>query len=804
MHPMNQQDLLEFNENDSINIKEVILKYLRFWPWYLGSMLLFMGIAKIQLRYSNDIYSTSTTIKILDDSKDGEVDLSGLPIGGKVFQTQTNLDNEILILSSKRLLRRVIEELELETSYHSKGNVTMLELYGPNQPFKLEWAPMDSTDDLAASPAIHIVFETEHTFSAFTEGGFRKDNIKFGDAISVGSHVLKMSPIEGSDYEKKASKKTEFIVQYVPAIKRAYSLAKQLRIAQVGESEILKLSLDGPNKRKNEDILDKIVHIFNEDGENDKRQVAERTEEFVSKRLDILSSELDSIENDLIDVKQTSGVVNIETDAGIFSLRDEEYRKIDENLQTQLLLAEALSMHIGETDSFDLVPVDFGIADPVVTSQIDKCNELILELNKLSVGRTHVNPEIIQTKATITQFKNVIKGSLNSYQESLKEQIAQNEAKMSFSNRELGRLPEYEHILRDISRQQSIKENLYLFLLEKRESASLSKAITKPSVKVVDYSYTDPSPVAPNRRGKFITSFFIGLILPIIVVYLRFLMDTKVHNRDDVNRVVMPFNIPILGEVPQLPKESEVIITPNDRSELAEAFRVLRTNVSYLLSSRDLSHNKCPIFIVTSSTKSEGKTFTSLNVALTLASSDKRVLLIGADLRNPQLHQYFGSSKNVQGLTSYLHSDELDFHELIKEKMLGFKTLDVILSGFIPPNPAELLLNGRFETLLSQAKEEYDYIIIDSAPTLLVTDTLLISNLVDACIYLVRAGVTESKILDHIVEVSNQKKLPHMGIVLNGVGSTGSYGYGYRYKYNYGYGYSYDADKPKAWWKFWK
>lgn len=802
---MNNQDFIELPSDDGINIKEILLKYLRFWPLYLAGVIVALAIAKIQLRYSQNIYNSYATIKVLAEENGGDIDLSGLPVNGSFFKKEVNMDNEIEILHSKRLLQKVVEDLDMTTTYYSKGQVRTSELWGDNIPFRIEWIVEDSSKKLLSSPEFNVVFSTKNSYNISLESGFTANDIKVGDWFSFKGFKFKLSKVVGSDYAQKAENQTPFSFKYKSALLSASQLSKQLLVSHLGAgSDILMLSINGPIREKNEAILNTIIRVFDEDGQRDRQQVAERTEEFVNDRLNFLVEELDSIENSLVDYKKTTDMVSIEIDADKYTGRDEEAYKQEIEIGTQILLAKNLRDNLIERDSLDYIPADIGLSDPSVNGLISKHNEMISQRLRALETVTYQHPSIAVMSRELEDSREIIIGSIQNLIKVLNTQLKTITSLKAGSSGRLSTLPYKEKVLRNINRQQAIKENLYLFLLEKRETASLTKAVTAPSLKIVDYAFSNNAPVAPNRRSKYIISFFIGLILPLAFVYLRFLLDTKIHSKEDLNRVLGSANIPIIGEVPMIPKDEPNIITKNDRSELAEAFRVIRTNLSYMNSKgHELGARK---IIVTSSTKSEGKTFTSYNTAITMASSNKKVLLIGADLRNPQLHTALGMDKNTAGLTTYLHDDSTDLKDLITEGAFGFEDLDIMLSGYIPPNPAELLLNGRFEDLLKEVDPLYDYIIIDSAPTLLVTDTFLIAEYADVCMYLTRAGVTDNKVLDHVMTIKRSNKLPSLGVILNGIGMSGSYGYGYKYQYNYGYGYSYSEDKKKRkkWWEVWK
>jgi capsular exopolysaccharide synthesis family protein len=347
-------------------------------------------------------------------------------------------------------------------------------------------------------------------------------------------------------------------------------------------------------------------------------------------------------------------------------------------------------------------------------------------------------------------------------------------------------VPEKEKIFKSIERQQNIKESLYLLLLQKREEAAINMAITQPTVKVLEYASEIGIRVAPNNNSIYLIALILGLGIPLILLFSKFYFDNKIHNKIDLKNIVN--DIPIIGEIPFI-KDNKSIET-NDRSILAEAYRNVRTNINYLLPVR----NKKEAYVIfsTSSIKGEGKTFNAINLALILTQMKKKVLIIGGDLRNPQLHKYIGLNKERKGLTNYLFNQDVEYKSILNKNILDNQYLDVIISGSIPPNPAELIANGRFEELLNIVKPEYDYIIVDSAPTLLVTDTLLITDLSDLVIYVTRSDMTDKHVVEYSRDLHLQGKIKKIAYIVNSVGLIYVYGYNYKYNYSYGYGYNYN------------
>ncbi|WKX76452.1 tyrosine-protein kinase domain-containing protein [Zobellia laminariae] len=364
--------------------------------------------------------------------------------------------------------------------------------------------------------------------------------------------------------------------------------------------------------------------------------------------------------------------------------------------------------------------------------------------------------------------------------------------------------PANERALRDITRQQQTTESLYLYLLQKREEAQISAASSSPKSKVVDQAYSiSKLPVSPKKSIIYLASFILGLLVPFSIIYAKDLLDNKIHNMHSLEKFVK--NIPILGELPKLSKKDEKFVVKEDRSVLAESLRIIRTNLDYLIKSKQKKSGKSNVVFVTSSVlKGEGKTFLSTNLSMILASTNKKVLLIGADIRNPKLYTFFSSgdvdkmqkpTRNKDaGLTEYLYDNTIEIRDIVNPMLVHRNTVDVIYSGRIPPNPAELLMSDRIKELFAQVSETYDYVIVDTAPLMVVTDTLLISEHADLLLYVTRAGVTETNAVEYPIKLQEEGKIKGLSFIVNDVDSSNL---GYGGKYGYGYGKT-----QKKWWKF--
>ena len=775
---------------EDVNIKDILFRYLQFWKWFLAVAILSLSVAYTYLRYASDIYQTTAKIKILDNSKGGmklPSDVAALFSNSKV-----NLDNEIEVLKSHRLLELVAKNLNLCTSYYSVGNIKTTELW-KNKPFKVIW--LDSKDNINTKKIAFEVKLQSKGYKIISENSNSKQLFLFGQKNKInGQEFLLVLENRGSISKLNDE---NFKVVRMPLDIVVENLSKTIQLASTAKlSEILSLVLTGENQDKSEAIINEIIDKFNQDGISDRQLVSQRTIDFVNDRFVDLSSELDSIETPKKVFKTENNLSYLQEDAKIAvskkTLSEGDYYA----LETQIALAKLLEDTLKKDGPFELLPSNIGIENANINSLISDYNKVVLDRGKLLVSAGVKNPMVVEYSDKIVELKENILFSIRVLQKQLAVTIKNvNSLKQENSNT-FSNIPTEEKILRSIERQQTIKESLYLFLLQKREEASVAKAITSPSIKVVDYAMTNYTPIAPKRSIIYLAALLIGLLIPFGIVYTLFLLDTKIHSRLDFDRLSP--NIPVVAEIPFI-IEDQRIITKNDRSVLAESFRILRTNINYLVPIK--IEGECPVIYTCSSIKGEGKTFVSLNLALTLSSLDKKVLLVGADLRNPQLHKYLKINKNRIGLSNYLYDPTTDWKNLINEKVFNNEYLSIIFAGVVPPNPAELLSNGRFEELLNILKKQYDYIVVDTAPTILVTDTLLISQFADLTVYVTRADFTDKKLLTYSKGLKEQGKLVNVSYVINNVGGEKGYSYGYKYSYgytygyNYGYGYGYGEDE---------
>ncbi len=763
---------LDYKEpEESMALKEMVFKYLRYWPWFLLVTLISLGLGYIYLRYAPVIYESVAKIKIVDESK--EIDIAKDPLSILNGKSSINLDNDIEVIKSYRILNQVVEALNLDISYYEKGSIKTKEIWNP--PFAI--TKLIAEDSVKIAQYYDIVLDakeaqvTDERGKTISLNFFKQDTIASGLPFSIN---IREEAVPADYYG------INFRVILLPIKQAIFNLAKNLQIQATNKnSEILALSLKGESFERSETILNELINKFNQDGISDRQLVSKRTLDFIDDRFVYLSDELDSIEVGKEDFKRLNNLSYIESDAGISLQRKTVTADEASKLETQVELSGLLKNAVTDQSEYNLLPVDIGVDNSGVNTLVSDYNKMALEREKLmtSVGENH--PTLQSLSGQLERSKVNILKTLNVYQTQLKLSLRQLNREKSQAGQSFARLPEKEKMLRSIERQQSIKENLFLLLLQKREEAAINYAVTAPSIKVVDYAVTGDKPISPKKNIIYPLLFILGIFFPFIVLYLRFTMDTKIQNKSDIEKIHP--DLPVLAEIPFI-KGHQSFEKIHDRSALAESFRILSANMIYLLPKTEKALGK--VIYVTSSREGEGKSLLAYNLSLSFASLNKKVLLIGADLRKPQLNEYFHVGHDIKGLSDFLYDPEMNWKECIYQGDKSNKFHKVCFSGSIPINVPQLLSSDGFEHFLDLAKKEFEYVIVDTAPTMLVADTLLISKYADLTLYVVRAGRTEKKTLQFSKELSQTSRLQNMAYVVNDVAipKNKTYTYGYESK----------------------
>ena len=763
-----------FENEGSLDLKQEVSKYLRYWPWFLISLIIILICSYIYLRFSPRIYETYSKVKILDESEGLE-----LPTSAFIFKrTNINLENEIEILTSYLIMDKVVRQLKLNTSFYEEGTI---------QTSQIKTLPFDFEQIIQPDSIINTLsYRIKVTDKGFEISNLNTEKIiPFSELTTYNTeHRLPFNiKVDTSDNPSKIIGKT-YILNFSPIKNSALGLKSRIKVEAIGEqSDLLKLSIKGESRELSESILNKLMTVFNKDGIKDRQLVSQRTIDFINKRFVLLAEDLDSVEISYQDYKQKNNLVDLATDAQIGLEQRSESEKEVFKIENQLSLAKSLDDSLNETTGSALLPANIGIENGAINSLISEYNLAVFNRDKLTNSGGVNNPTVLLAVNQVADLKSNINRSLKAYINQLEASRNQIDNRNRSLTGKVAQIPKKERLLNSIIREQKIKESLYLLLLQKREEAAINLAITEPSIKVVENALSGSSPISPKSNIVYAGAILGGLLIPFGILYLIFMLDTKLHSKEDI--VKINANIPVIGEIPNIKKQEDFIFDdPNARTALAESFRILSSNVDYILPKK----KEGKVIYCTSTIKGEGKTYISLNLSLALSSINKKVLLIGSDLRNPQIHTHINEDKHKPGLSNYLHDTNYDWKDSVINGFDKHPNHHIILSGSIPPNPAHLLTNGRFTKLIEEAKLEYDYIVVDTAPTILVTDTMLISQLADATIYLARANYTEKKLLNFSRELVESKRLKNVAYVINSVGASKSYGYGYNYGYNYGYG----------------
>ena len=758
-------------------LMDVIKKYLTHWRWFVLSAIVALCCAFVYLRYTLPSYSTSTTILIKDEKKGG--DLSSLSAFSELGLAggSKNIENEIEILKSRTLVANTVSKLKLNISLISKGNVIDTEVFD-GAPIEVQFTTANGKA-VSATMVFQIRGVSSSSFaleaekdkeSLFPISGSKKE-FKYGEIIPTkfGNLVINNTSNLGSQLSK--SEGLVCVINPLDAVVDSYRAS--LSVAQTSKtSNVLNLSIVGPVQKKSEVFLDNLVQTYNQNAIVDKNFISENTSKFINNRLAIITQELDGVEKNVENFKTSNKVTDIDSEAKIYIEGSSEYDKKGVEADIQLSVISSLLDFMKKSTNADLLPSNIMGEEGGSGGLIDSYNSLVLDRNRLLKSATPENPSVIKIDQQIVALKSNVKSSLLRLQSSLNIQKRNFKSNEGILNSKIGKIPSQERLFRVIARQQKVKEELYLYLLQKREETAITLAATEPNARVIDTARSNQGPVSPKKSIIYLGALVIGLLIPFGVVYVDDLLDTKVKSRLDLEGNTQ---IPFIGDLPTSDSPSEVIKLES-RSSSAEALRIIRTNLEFLLNKSE--DNKAKTIFLTSTFPKEGKTFVSANLAATFALSGKKVLLIGMDIRNPRLDEYFNLPE--KGFTNYLSSKDLKLEDLII-KQSDFEDFHILPAGIVPPNPAELLMSKKVDTLFTELKGQYDYIIVDTAPVSLVTDTLLIAKHADCFIYVARANFLEKRMLSIPNTLYKEQKLPNMCLLLNDTDSTKGYGYGYGY-----------------------
>ena len=790
-----QEYKAQYDTEESDKIRNDILRYISFWPYFLILVTTFFSIAFLYLKYTSISLKTTAIIEIMDESQNSEM---ALPTELTVFnRSMINLENEITRLKSFRINSSVVKELKANILYYKIGRLKNSQI-SPEQWYDEYELDFKIDTDLIDEKSTYLIRTSDNLLkiSSFIDENDLNKTYSFKSLSTLNqNHDLPFELTIKSDNNLSVDRELIFS----SFDNQTNKFRNNLDVAVLGrDSDQLLLSLTHENHLIAESYLNSLTKEFDNDGIFDRKLEYERTIEFVNQREVILKQNLNIIELRKQNYLQENNLTDISLDANNNIDLKYTYNSEIFQIESQKQISEYLIELITELE-YGYLPINIGLENFDLNNMINDFNEIVSERFKY-LNEAGTNNFLVKSlEPQLDNLKQNISVSLNNFSNSLDLKLNNLRLKENEFDNEYNRVPENEKTLRAIERELSIKEALYLLLLQKREEASINLAVVKPTIKIVDQAITDFNSAKPNSRIIYSASILLSIILYFSVLYIWFFLDNKIHNKDDLIKLLNP-EIPIVGEIPFL---KDIKFNSSSRSLIAESIRMLLSNLRFTIINSD--SKKSNVIIFTSSIKGEGKTLASVNTALCLANDlnrEKKVILLGTDLRNPQVHKSFDVDKTQAGISEIIYKSDVKNYKNYIQK---FDNLDVLFSGSIPPNPTSLLSSEEFKILVSDLKREYDYVIIDSAPCLLVSDTFQYIDLADSVVYLFRANFTDSKISDFINEIYSSKLSKKLNIVLNAVGNSSSYGYkygyqygykyGYKYGYNYGYGYGYSEEK---------
>jgi len=769
----------EFFEEDEQNfdLNAYIRRYFRYWYLFPIFLALTITAAFFYLQITQPVYSTKTTILIKDEKKglggaQGDIlsELSSQFGGNKL------VENELEIIKSQTLMEQVIKNLSLDVSYTSKEGLRTINLYRATpvivKPEVITAFGLKEPMIIHMEDSAHFSFNNENKIHAF---GQRFNNAWGAFVVLKGTK---------SDFE-------DISISFSDPKNLAEGMLGRLSVQQPNvKSTVLELTYQDVNVQRSKDVLNTLLDVYVQSSLNDKNGEASNTLKFIENRLGLITGELGDVEKDVESYKTNQGITDISAESQLFLENIKENDSKLNEVNTKISILESVDNFIQNAEAGAAAPATYMIDDPVLVSLLTKYNELDLQRERYARTTTAKNPLLETINTQLEGTRQAIRENV----QNLKRGMAVTKRNLESINTRfsagLRSIPKKEREFVGIKRQQSIKEELYLYLLQKREETALAYASTVTDSRLIDAPIATFNPIKPKRSLIWLGSAAAGIIIPILLINLIFMLNNTVQSRDEIEKRTGSSVLGEIGLMKTIKGEpaSESIIKMTSRSAVAEQFRALRTNLQYL------GDGTCRTLMFTSSIGGEGKSFISINLAASLAYSDKRVILLGMDLRKPSLHERL-QLPNKKGVSNYMVG-QTNLDDLIHSTGVHPK-FDVMVSGPLPPNPSELIANGRLPLLIAELKERYDYILIDSPPFGLVTDAALIADHVDATLYVVRFNYTLLDHLTRIGELRRAKRFANLTVIYNGVNYGAGYGYGYGYG-GYGYGYYTDDKKPKA------
>lgn len=787
-------------EGKRVDYKAIFFEYLLYWPVIVGVLVCFIVGAYIYLRYCEPVYSVSSTvlIKQADHSKSGSSAFASSIQDFGSFSVANDFENELEILQSYTLIKKVVTTLGLYIDYAEDGDFGYDPVMYQTSPIQVWMAP-EEADRLPSALQIQMECLPQGKVNAALHYQIGKETCSLEKSFDKlpAVFITPVGTLNLSWRTDSVSKRLDSPLSLSATIESPSVAADKYKMHLTAEpvgdfTSIVKLTCEDVSVRRGVDFLRMLVTQYNNEANEDKNQVATRTAQFIDERIRIINAELGSTESELAEYKQRAGLTDLSADAQLALQESSEYDKQRAENTNQLRLIAFLRSYIDDPKNrYEVIPANVGLADGALVNVIAQYNELLVERKRLLRSSNENNPMLINLDASIAVTRNTVLTTVENVEKGL--QITRNSLDLQAGKYQsrINRAPQQERELISITRQQEIKANLYLMLLQKREENAITLAATANNGRIIEEPRRSGL-VAPNTLNIYFVALVLGLFFPIMGIYLVRLLRFKIESRVDVERIT---NVSVIGDVPLVDKvkTDSVVIKENENGLMEEVFRNVRTNIQYMLQEGQ------KVILFTSTVQGEGKSFNAANLAVSFAFMDRRTVVVGMDIRKPKLNHIFGLSGKLPGMTQFLASpSSVDLFSLCQPTAVS-PNLYVLPSGAVPPNPTELVARKSLEQAIDLLKQHFDYVILDTAPIGMVTDTRLIARVADLSVYVCRAGYTHKNDFELINELEQEKKLPNLCVLINGIdmskrknGYYYSYGkyskYGYGKKYGYGYG----------------
>ena len=782
--------------DDFIRIQDLFYLCVNKWYWFVISLAVTIGMAVFYLLTTPPVYTRSASLLIKEDSKGNSLsDAAGVMGDFDLFQSSTNVNNEMQSLQSPSVMLDVVKRLHLDISYHTDGGFYKKVLYGRTCPYSVSFS--DLQDNESVSFTILPRQGTQVLLDDFTCNGEDVEgeiSAVLNDTVStpVGRMVIQAlgdtTLLDAPVYVSRTG---------YQAATGAYASNLSVSLSD-DKSTVINLSFQDVCIQRAEDVLNTVIAVYNENWIKDKNQIAVSTSAFINDRLGVIEQELGHVDDNISSYKSEHLLPDVQAAASMYMAQSSETNAQIMALNTQLSMARYIRNYLtNATSKNQLLPANSGIESPGIEQQIANYNTAQLRRNDLVANSSERNPLVVDMDQSLEDMRRAIVTSIDNHITTLNTQLRSLRQSEQQTTARIAANPTQGKYLLSVERQQKVKEALYLFLLQKREENELSQAFTAYNTRVITPPSGSMMPTSPVKKNIALVAFALGFLVPVVVVFIRENMNTKVRGRKDLESLSVPF----VGEIPLATHGrknkaahavKEIVVHQGKRDIVNEAFRVLRTNLEFILDARE-DKDRASVTLVTSFNPGSGKTFLAMNTAATFAMKKKRVLVVDGDLRHGSASAYVGSPK--KGLSDYLGKREEHVEDLVVEKE-NCPGLFVLPVGTIPPNPTELLAESRLADLIEQMRSQFDYIFIDCPPVDIVADTQIIEKLADRTVFIVRAGLLERDMLPELQRNYDEKRFKNMALVLNGTESSGSrynYRYGYKYGYKYGYGYGYGS-----------